>query len=70
LTIEEQSPQPVQEESDLEKQPALPVPEDRPGEDGQDWAQKASRALEAREMGRKLRTGKRVLFPSRHSQKR
>jgi hypothetical protein len=69
LKIEEQPPQPVQEESDVEKQPVLPVPEDQPGGDGQDWAEKASRALEARELGRKLRTGKRILFPSRHSQK-
>jgi hypothetical protein len=70
MKIEEQPPQRVQEESDVEKQPALPVPEDRPGEDGEDWAEKASRALEAREMGRRLRTGKRVLFPSRRSLKR
>jgi len=67
MTTEEQPPQPVQEEDDVEKQSALPAPEDRPAAD---WAERADRAREAREMAKKLRKGKRILFPSMHSQNR
>ena len=65
MKTQEQPPEPVQEEgSSMEEQPVLPPPEDRPTID---WAEKADRAREARELGRRLRRGKRVLFPSRRS---
>ncbi|GEM_PF-6446732 len=61
-----QPPQPVPGDKEREKveKPALPTPE---GEPSSAWAEKAERAREARELGRRLRKGKRVLFPSRRS---
>ncbi len=67
MKTEEQPPKPVQEEDNVKEQPVLPTPEDRPAID---WAERANRAREARDMARKLRKGKRILFPSMHSQNR
>jgi hypothetical protein len=67
MKTEEQLPTQVLEEDSLEKEPVLSAPEDR---SAADWAERATRAREAREMARKLRKGKRILFPSMHSQNR
>jgi hypothetical protein len=65
METRQQAPRPVREEEEME-QAALPIPEDeRPPSE---WAERAVRALEARELARKLRSGKRVLFPSMRSQ--
>jgi hypothetical protein len=65
METEQQAPEPVREESQMENEPVLPVPEDdRPAEE---WADRANRAVAARELGQRLRKGKRVLFPSMRS---
>jgi hypothetical protein len=47
---------------DRERQ-ILPVPKGRPAAE---WEERAERAREARELGKKLREGKPILFPARH----
>jgi hypothetical protein len=66
MAAEDQPLQSARGEGNVDREPALPVPQDQ---SEIDWAKKASRALEARELGQKLRQGKRVLFPSMHSQR-
>jgi hypothetical protein len=49
------------------KRRVLPVPEGRPAAE---WEERAERAREARELGKKLREGKPILFPARHEMPR
>lgn len=66
METQQQPPKPVREEEEMTEQAAVPIPnDDRPASE---WAERAGRALEARELARKLRSGKRVLFPTMWSQ--
>ena len=49
---------------DSAQEPTLPTPEGRPASE---WAERAEKAKEAREEGKKLREGKPILFPTRHA---
>lgn len=64
MKVKEESPQPVPASED---ESPLPAPEGRPESE---WAERAEKAQEARDLGSKLRKGKRVLFPSRRSMNR